>query len=188
MSAAVIKVLEVSMIKRNLFLGLVTTAALLFAAPVAASEVSTPIRSTQQDVEQIRGMRLASKARFEGDLSIAPAPVPIAAEPAPAPVLAPASTPVEPIQAPAPAPKSIPDTVTSPVVATTDLLEILNAPQRAVWMLATDEAWRRVDTAQDYALGADLERGMPTLAAMRKHAPHLLPRALAILRAEQTYT
>jgi hypothetical protein len=103
-------------VKRNLILGLVTTAALLLAAPVAASEVPhhTTVRSTRQDVEEIRAMILASRARFKGDLYLnAPAPEP-ASVPAPAPKPAPEPvTPApEPASVPAPAPKPAPEPVT----------------------------------------------------------------------------
>ena len=249
--------------KKLLPLGLVTAAALLFAAPVAASEVpDTSIRSTRQDVEEIRGMRLASQARFEGDLLFLPAPEPVQArvahepipapepvqarvahEPIPAPVepsSAPASVTPEPVQAQTPAParvapepvqtsapvKSIPAPVPEPVQAPVtpepipapvepapvssvkdtastitppaclgrewpqdrnSLAYQLNRYDHMVCLLVTDEAWKRADL-QNYGLGADLERGMSTFVAMRKHAPHLLPKAVAIWKGEETYS
>jgi hypothetical protein len=218
--------------KRNLFLGLVTAAALFFSAPVAASEV----RSTQRDVEELQGMIQRSQERqgivpapapialepvqTSAPVEPDPAPAPIALEPVqtsapvksiPAPVPEPVQAPVtpEPVQAPtpvepalAPAPEPAPASVTpEPIPAPVEpaclgrewpqdrnsLAYQLNRYDHMVCLLVTDEAWKRADL-QNYGLGADLERGMPTLAAMRKHAPHLLPRALAILRAEQTYT
>gem|GEM_PF-3719130 len=277
MSAAVLKVHEVSMRKRNLFLGLVTTAALLFAAPVAASEVPdhTTVRSTRQDVEEIQGMIRLSQER-QGIIQAASEPAPVSApapelapvsapalEPAPvsapAPELAPVSAPalepapvsalapeLAPVSAPAPepAPVSAPAPEPAPVSAPAPEPAPVSAPaptpvppapeptsvpapapnpvppssvkvtatevippaclgrewpqnkaslvyqfrqEHMLCLLATDEAWIRADQ-QDYSLGADLERGMQPLSALGKHSPQLLPKALAILRGEQTYT
>ena len=207
MSAAVLKVHEVSMRKRNLFLGLVTTAALLFAAPVAASEVPdhTTVRSTRQDVEEIQGMIRLSQER-QGIIQAASEPAPVSAPaPEPAPVSAPAPTPVppapEPTSVPAPAPNPVPPS--SVKVTATEVippaclgrewpqnkasLVYQFRQEHMLCLLATDEAWIRADQ-QDYSLGADLERGMQPLSALGKHSPQLLPKALAILRGEQTYT
>jgi hypothetical protein len=233
-----LKVHEVSMRKRNLFLGLVTTAALLFAAPVAASEVPdhTTVRSTRQDVEEIRGMIRASQAR-QGIIQAVPetAPVAPASAPAPATVTAPAPepapvpetapvasapAPVAPASAPAPAPapesepapkpapvapatvpaptpvppRSVKDTAITPPACLgqewpqnkASLAYQLNRYDHMVCLFATDEAWRRADQ-QDYRLGARIERGVSPLKAIGQYAPHLLPRALAILRGEEIY-
>ena len=231
--------------KRNFLLGLVTTAALFFAAPVAASELpDNPVPSILQDVEEIRVMIRASQARFEGDLSLndpapapEPAPVPAPApepapetapapapEPAPVPAPAPepapetapapepvasasepAPTPVPPAPEPAPEPASVPAPAPTPSGKDTATEVIPPAclgqewprdkaslayqfrQEHMVCLLATDEAWRRADQ-RDYRLGARLERGETPLTALGQYAPHLLPRALAILRGEENYT
>jgi hypothetical protein len=134
-----------------------------------------------------------------------PAPAPIVLEPvqtsAPVePDSAPAPIALEPVQVQAPAPtqyssaKDTASTITPPACLGREwpqdrnsLAYQLNRYDHMVCLLVTDEAWKRADL-QNYGLGADLERGMPTLTAMRKHAPHLLPRALAILRGEKIYT
>ena len=209
--------------KRNFLLGLVTTAALFFAAPVAASELpDNPVPSILQDVEEIRVMIRASQARFEGDLSLndpapapEPAPVPAPAPepapetaPAPEPVASasePAPTPVPPAPEPAPEPASVPAPAPTPSGKDTATEVIPPAclgqewprdkaslayqfrQEHMVCLLATDEAWRRADQ-RDYRLGARLERGETPLTALGQYAPHLLPRALAILRGEENYT
>lgn len=97
MSAAVIKVHEVSMREGNLFLGLVTTIALLFAAPVAATEIDNISHSSR--IEEIQGMIQRSRER-QGSIQTQEVKEPIAPASSQTAELETGISPISPITAP----------------------------------------------------------------------------------------
>ncbi len=195
--------IEVSM--RNRFLiGLFTTAVLLFAAPVAASEVHSSVKA---DVLDIQSMIQSSRQRqgiLQSELIPASAPAPVATAPAPAPV-ATAPAPASVATAPAPVLASTPvpyDSSTKNSIHTTTIhtTKYTSAPatdptmeqqwnNKSFMLFVSDLAWKRVDDSSDYRLGATIERRfLSPLAVIRVYEPHMMPKALAILRGEETYS